>query len=200
MSESWTGLFLGGFPQMPHCDQSVLHAPGECQFCDMHSDWQEYRIVARINFTGQSIEDCAPCPSEFFRSGEVRDRWPGNVAAPEGEPVPSYWPADQAEFVAEFVRLGERGDGSYSLAKYWEPGLLEQINAGQFLPGSYHQQFGTDQDQEAYRDAHSDGWVPLGATGEGVRESYEVGVGAAPLWVQRFKRWARRTWHGLVKP
>lgn len=77
-------LFPDGFPQMPHCDQSVLHAPGECQYCDQRPDWQAYRIVARINFTGQAIEGCAPCPSEHFRPIDLVERWPGNVAAPGG--------------------------------------------------------------------------------------------------------------------
>lgn len=91
--------------QMPHCDSSVLHAPGECQFCDRHPDWQEYREAARINFSGHNDEGKAPCPSEHFRPPEVRDRWPGNVAAPEGEPVPSYWPPELLEAVNAGQRL-----------------------------------------------------------------------------------------------
>lgn len=27
-------------PQMPHCDAYVLHAPGVCEYCDRHPDWQ----------------------------------------------------------------------------------------------------------------------------------------------------------------
>lgn len=66
----------------PHCDQSILHAPGACRFCDEYPDWQAYRTVARIAFTGQDDEGLAPCPSTTFRSAEVRDRWGGNVARP----------------------------------------------------------------------------------------------------------------------
>lgn len=73
--------------QMPHCDQSILHAPGECRYCDMHPDWQEYREAARINFSGQHDVDKAPCPSEHFRPAEVRDRWPGNRAYLDGGPL-----------------------------------------------------------------------------------------------------------------
>lgn len=117
---------------IPHCDSSVLHAPGECQFCDKCPDWQEYREVARINFTGHSDPDFAPCPSEFFRPGEVRDRWPGNVPAPAGEPVPSFW---------------------------------EPLT-----------------DQETYT---------VASAYRGAREPLQVGVGAEPLWLQRFKAWWR---------
>lgn len=66
----------------PHCDQSILHAPGKCQYCDEYPDWQEMREVQRINFTGENDADKAPCPSEAFRPAEVRDRWGGNVAKP----------------------------------------------------------------------------------------------------------------------
>jgi hypothetical protein len=63
----------------PHCDQSILHAPGECEFCDKYPDWQELREIQRISFTNEPIsDDKAPCPSTWFRSAEVRDRWPGN--------------------------------------------------------------------------------------------------------------------------
>lgn len=64
----------------PHCDASVLHAPGVCVYCDHYPEWQEYRQTSRINFTGQSDPHYAPCPSEFFRTAEIRDRWPGNRA------------------------------------------------------------------------------------------------------------------------
>jgi hypothetical protein len=66
----------------PHCDPSVLHAPGACEFCAEYPDWQHAREVQRINFTGEYDIDKAPCPSTYFRPVEVRDRWPGN--RPEG--------------------------------------------------------------------------------------------------------------------
>ncbi len=65
---------------MPHCDPSVLHAPGECEYCDRHKGWQEYRRLARINFTGHNEPDLAPCPSTFFRPAELVGRWGGNVS------------------------------------------------------------------------------------------------------------------------
>lgn len=67
----------------PHCDSSILHAPGACVHCDKYSDWQEYRKVARIAFSGTpeelGTEHLAPCPSTQFRSPEKRDLWYGNV-------------------------------------------------------------------------------------------------------------------------
>ncbi len=35
-----------------HCDARVLHAPGECQYCDLHPEWQELRKAWGIAFTG----------------------------------------------------------------------------------------------------------------------------------------------------
>lgn len=69
----------------PHCDSSVLHAPGECQFCDQYPDWQAYRERARINFTGQDDPKKAPCPSTHFRPVEIVHRWYGNRPNPAGE-------------------------------------------------------------------------------------------------------------------
>jgi hypothetical protein len=38
--------------QFPHCDQRVLHEPGECEYCDKHPAWQELREAWGIAFTG----------------------------------------------------------------------------------------------------------------------------------------------------
>lgn len=67
-----------GMP-MAHCDQTILHAPGKCQYCDHYPEAQKIRQFWRINFTGENDPDKAPCPSEYFRPAEVRDRWPGNT-------------------------------------------------------------------------------------------------------------------------
>jgi hypothetical protein len=72
----------------PHCDSSILHAPGVCQYCDKYPDWQYYRSLANIAFTGAENElggeHTAPCPSTYFREPEKRDLWGGNVPQPEG--------------------------------------------------------------------------------------------------------------------
>ncbi len=74
---------------MPHCDPSILHAPGACQYCDRHPDWQRLRDLWRINCTNENDPDKAPCPSAYFRNPAVRDRWYGNVAYPVGSQPPS---------------------------------------------------------------------------------------------------------------
>lgn len=66
--------------QFPHCDSSILHAPGECEFCDEHPHWQALREGWRINFTGHHDPDKVPCPSEMFRTFETARLWPGNYA------------------------------------------------------------------------------------------------------------------------
>lgn len=53
----------------PHCDFRVLHAPGDCEYCDQYPDWQEYRKIAQINFTNQFDPDKLICPSLWNRKG-----------------------------------------------------------------------------------------------------------------------------------
>jgi hypothetical protein len=56
--------------QFPHCDARILHAPGECRFCDDCPMWQELREAWGIAFTGHSDEitgqhPVLPCPADF---------------------------------------------------------------------------------------------------------------------------------------
>lgn len=62
----------------PHCDQRVLHAPGECWACDGYPQWQWARIVQQINFSGEHDPKKASCPSLMNRTEEKINRWPGN--------------------------------------------------------------------------------------------------------------------------
>ncbi len=74
---------LEGFSQQyPHCDQRVLHAPGECEFCDAHPQWQQLRIDWSICFTGYEPEGTElPDPATYAR-GDTLNKWHGNVAKP----------------------------------------------------------------------------------------------------------------------
>lgn len=136
------------FPQFPHCDPSILHAPGACRFCDEHRDWQVYRDMAGINFTGEHAEHKAPCPSEWLRSAEVRDRWPGNVAAPEGQPAPSFWPPE----LLEAINLGAEHPGAYRLGRGW---LEESLRFAGVPEHEIRSDYGTGEDQRAYAAAAS---------------------------------------------
>lgn len=71
----------------PHCDPSVLHAPNECEVCDHYPDWQQYREIARINFSGQDDPTKSACPSTHFRPPEIIDKWNGNRAHPSDDRV-----------------------------------------------------------------------------------------------------------------
>lgn len=67
--------------QFPHCDSKVLHAPGECQYCDKHPEWQQLRQVWGVAFTGYDYEnDELPDPATYARGLDVVNHWPGNVA------------------------------------------------------------------------------------------------------------------------
>lgn len=67
----------------PHCDTTILHAPGKCVYCDHFPDFQHYRHFMRVAFTNSAEAEgtklIAPDPSLWFRTAEVRDRWNGNV-------------------------------------------------------------------------------------------------------------------------
>jgi len=70
---------MDGQATMPHCDERVLHAPGECHYCDEHPDWQALRALWGIAFTGHRPgPDQMACPSDFRRGLNGADVWPGN--------------------------------------------------------------------------------------------------------------------------
>lgn len=65
--------------QFPHCDSSVLHAPGECEYCDRRPEWQELRKGWRIAFTGHEPKHGeVSCPSDQRRGTAGSHVWPGN--------------------------------------------------------------------------------------------------------------------------
>lgn len=65
--------------QMPHCDQYVLHAPGECEYCDHYPEAQAQRVKDGINFTGKKDPSKKQCPAEARRALANINRWPGNI-------------------------------------------------------------------------------------------------------------------------
>ena len=74
----------GVLDRFPHCDQRVLHAPGECEYCDHVPAWQALRIAWGIAFTGWEPEGKElPCPADYSR-GETHKLWGGNIAKPKG--------------------------------------------------------------------------------------------------------------------
>lgn len=69
--------------QFPHCDSRVLHAPGECEFCDQCGLWQALRMAWGIAFTNYEPDDDKkelPDPATYAR-GAVVNWWPGNRAS-----------------------------------------------------------------------------------------------------------------------
>ena len=72
--------------QFPHCDQRILHAPGDCEYCDKHPDWQALRVAWGICFTGWRPDgDELPCPADYAR-GDNHTKWGGNIAKPKDKP------------------------------------------------------------------------------------------------------------------
>lgn len=65
---------------MPHCDQRVLHAPGECEYCDEYPELQDARELWGINYTGGRDQAKLVCPSEMARPLDLINLWPGNQA------------------------------------------------------------------------------------------------------------------------
>jgi hypothetical protein len=71
--------------EFPHCDQRVLHAPGTCDVCDEHEEWQELRDAWGINFTGESDVNKLTDPAEAVRPLETIYAWEGNRPQSEEE-------------------------------------------------------------------------------------------------------------------
>lgn len=68
----------------PHCDQRMLHAPGDCVVCDYYPDRQALRVMWGIAFTGRPEDGMFPCPFDVTRG---TSSWPGNQAKPADETV-----------------------------------------------------------------------------------------------------------------
>lgn len=71
--------------QYPHCEARILHAPGECKYCDQHSDWQQLRVTWGIAFSGHEPTEEQPIadPADLaVMKGERGDynQWHGNRA------------------------------------------------------------------------------------------------------------------------
>jgi hypothetical protein len=67
----------------PHCDPKILHAPGECEYCDEHNDWQHLRELWGIAFTGYEPDESKkelPDPATFVRGFANCNSWWGNKA------------------------------------------------------------------------------------------------------------------------
>ena len=77
----------GHVMQYPHCDQRILHAPGECQYCDAHPGWQELRASWHIAFSGHAPEHGeTACPADLavlFGERGNYNCWGGNRPWPE---------------------------------------------------------------------------------------------------------------------
>ncbi len=67
----------------PHCDSLVIHAPGECEYCDMSPRMQQKRIDEGVNFTGHCDPNLKECPATLRRPLGTINRWYGNVAQPK---------------------------------------------------------------------------------------------------------------------
>ncbi len=64
---------------IPHCDSNIMHAPGECEFCDDgYPDLQEFRAMHGINFTGHYDPNKLLCPAELSRDLATIEHWGGN--------------------------------------------------------------------------------------------------------------------------
>lgn len=70
--------FLNGVICGPHCDARVLHAPGECEYCDGFPLAQKLRATWGINYTGEHDPGKLPCPAELLRPVEAVHAWGGN--------------------------------------------------------------------------------------------------------------------------
>jgi hypothetical protein len=93
-----TGLTLEQYqlivsdPEKPvHCDGRVIHAPGECEYCDKYGVMQQIqRMALMVCFTNQTPEQLTtkgwkPCPAMYVRGADSINSWGGNVAKRRGQ-------------------------------------------------------------------------------------------------------------------
>lgn len=84
----------------PHCEARILHAPGECEHCDMFPDWQLCRERWGIAFTGHTpTQDQHPCPADVARPNGHHQRWGGNQARPSESAIERQFQAMKARIL-----------------------------------------------------------------------------------------------------
>lgn len=79
---SESGTHACSIDQFPHCDQRILHAPGECRYCDAHKEWQDLRIAWGVAFTGwepDTDKKELPCPADYARGENPIKRFGNRV-------------------------------------------------------------------------------------------------------------------------
>jgi hypothetical protein len=65
--------------RFPHCDERVLHAPGQCIYCDDCQLAQLDRLENNVCFTGEDNPSKTPCPSDVERGLAGAHHWYGNT-------------------------------------------------------------------------------------------------------------------------
>jgi hypothetical protein len=100
--------------QFPHCDQRVLHSPGECEYCDRHPEWQALREAWGIAYTGHAPRAGLPRCGKLMRETQpgygpdVKCEQPRGHPDGECRPIPAW---DAMPCPADFARpAGSRGD------------------------------------------------------------------------------------------
>lgn len=77
------------FATFPHCDHLVLHAPGECAYCDEYPNYQRVRRTFQIAFTNQEpAGNEFTCPAEVRRPRKIVNAWGGNIPRPPEKVLP----------------------------------------------------------------------------------------------------------------
>lgn len=110
----------------PHCDDLILHAPGECQYCDAYPSAQLTRVNAGINFTNHDDKDLEPCPSLSRRNAVDRDAWVGNRAY---LPLELRHPEEPTITIMQWNKplVTIRPDGTITYGKDYTPELAAKI-------------------------------------------------------------------------
>lgn len=62
----------------PHCDDLILHAPGECKVCDYYPTLQQLLVDLRVNYTGGRKAGFATSFAERRRPLHCVYAWEGN--------------------------------------------------------------------------------------------------------------------------
>lgn len=94
-----------------HCDSRVLHAPGECEYCDEYPKAQQRRIDLGVNFTSDNPDpNLKPCPAIQERDWYKINGWAGNQPFRE----------DMTDEDAEYFDYIERGESKWFYGSIWD--------------------------------------------------------------------------------
>jgi hypothetical protein len=75
--------------EFPHCNSEVLHAPGDCYYCDLYPDRQAQRAASGAGFS--PLEANGWSGNVAVKAGEFHTHMGATYIVGQPAPSPTWW-------------------------------------------------------------------------------------------------------------